>query len=91
MASWWLLTVFLISGLTNLTAAIYVILQHSVKRSLFFIIFLNAITTSISSLVIFLVLVVDIENVFLCTCLVLALVITAISTPTLNAMAAQVR
>ena len=91
MASWWLSTVFLGSVLTNSATALYLVHKHSIKRSLFFIVLLNAIITAISSLVIFIVLVIDIQNPFLCSCLVLGLAMTSISTLTLNAMAAHVR
>ena len=90
MASW-LLIVFLSSVLTNLAIAWSVLLKHSIKSTLLFIIFLNSIVTSISSLVIYLVLATDIRNPFLCSCLVFGLVLTGISSATLNAMAARVR
>ena len=91
MASLWLLILFLSSVLTNSATAWYVMHKHSIKRSLFFIIFLSAIVTSISSLVIFVVLAINVQNTFLCSCIAFGFCLSGISTVTLNAIAAHVR
>ena len=91
MIPWWTLIIFLGSVISNFFATLYIWKEHNINGRLFLTLFLNTSTTSISSLVIFLVLAMGIENDFLCSCLATSLMTTAISTPVLNFMSGFVR
>ena len=90
MITWWILIIFLGSVLSNCFATLYIWKKHNIGR-LFLTLLLNTSTTCVSSLVIFLVLAMGIENGFLCSCLATALMTMAILMPALNFMSSFVR